>query len=170
VAETTTPLDRLVALLVYAPVGLALTVKDDLGTIVERGRRTVVPQVQVAKFMGRLAVAQVAKAAGDLVDDALSRGGRLPAPPASPTAPTDVVPGPEPSSGNGSGGATVVGGAPDAGQLAIPGYDSLSAAQVVQRLAGLGDGELNAVRSYEVAHRGRRTILCKIEQLQAGRA
>jgi hypothetical protein len=49
--------------------------------------------------------------------------------------------------------------------LPIPGYDALSASQVVERLAGLGAGELEAVRDYETAHRNRRTILGKITQL-----
>lgn len=50
--------------------------------------------------------------------------------------------------------------------LAIPGYDSLSASQVVQRLAGLSKDELSAVGAYEEAHRGRRTILNRVNQLQ----
>jgi hypothetical protein len=41
----------------------------------------------------------------------------------------------------------------------------LSASQVVERLDGLQAGELDAVRAYEEAHRSRRTILYKIEQL-----
>jgi hypothetical protein len=55
---------------------------------------------------------------------------------------------------------------PHPGDLAIPGYDSLSASQVVQRLAGLDGDELRAVAAYEQAHRGRRTILNRIDQLQ----
>jgi hypothetical protein len=50
-------------------------------------------------------------------------------------------------------------------ELAIPEYDQLSASQVVERLDGLTPGELDAVRDYEVAHRGRATILGKITQL-----
>ena len=50
-------------------------------------------------------------------------------------------------------------------QLSIPGYDALSASQVVERLAGLSVEELAAVRRYETGHRRRRTILGKIEQL-----
>lgn len=50
-------------------------------------------------------------------------------------------------------------------RLAIPGYDALSASQVVERLAGLSPDELAAVRHYEAGHRRRRTILGKIEQL-----
>ncbi len=49
--------------------------------------------------------------------------------------------------------------------LAIPDYDELSASQVVDRLDGLSAGALDAIRAYEQAHRGRATILGKIEQL-----
>lgn len=52
-------------------------------------------------------------------------------------------------------------------QLAIPGYDALSASQVLPRLAGLTRPELEAVRAYEEAGRGRKTVLNRIAQLQA---
>jgi hypothetical protein len=54
---------------------------------------------------------------------------------------------------------------PDASALGIPDYDSLAASQVVPRLAALTSEELAAVRAYEVAHRGRRTILSRVDQL-----
>jgi len=54
---------------------------------------------------------------------------------------------------------------PEVDELAIPDYDELSASQVVERLEGLDAGELEAVRRYEAAHRGRNTILGKIAQL-----
>ena len=57
--------------------------------------------------------------------------------------------------------------APAAGELAIPDYDALSASQVVPRLAGLAADELDAVRRYEAANRGRKTILSRIAQLDA---
>ena len=56
---------------------------------------------------------------------------------------------------------------PDPNALAIPGYDSLSASQVVQRLTGLSRPELEAVHAYEEAGRGRKTILTRVAQLQA---
>ncbi len=59
-------------------------------------------------------------------------------------------------------GATV--GPPE---LPIPDYDLLSASQVIDRLPGLATDDLTAVHSYEVAHRGRTTILGKITQLTA---
>jgi hypothetical protein len=57
--------------------------------------------------------------------------------------------------------------APEADDLPIPGYDSLSASQVVQRLAGLSAAELEAVRAYEQAGRGRKTVLLRVAQLRA---
>jgi hypothetical protein len=57
--------------------------------------------------------------------------------------------------------------APDADDLPIPGYDSLSASQVVQRLPGLSAEELEAVRAYEQAGRGRKTVLLRVAQLRA---
>jgi pyruvate/2-oxoglutarate dehydrogenase complex dihydrolipoamide acyltransferase (E2) component len=59
-----------------------------------------------------------------------------------------------------------VGEVPAVEDLAIPGYDSLSASQVVPRLDALRASELDAVGRYEAAHRGRRTILNRVAQLQ----
>lgn len=55
--------------------------------------------------------------------------------------------------------------APDLDALPIPGYDLLSATQVIERLEGLTAPELVAVRAYEITHRARTTILGKISQL-----
>jgi len=86
---------------------------------------------------------------------------------AEPIAPTEFAD-PVPASwvpvSNGAA-ATAAAPAPGSGELPIPGYDALSASQVVERLAGLVGSELDAVRSYEATHRNRRTILGKIEQL-----
>lgn len=70
------------------------------------------------------------------------------------------------SGGAGAEGPGVDG--PGVHSLAIPGYDSLAASQVVQRLAGLSQDELEAVGAYEASHRNRRTILSRVRQLQAG--
>ena len=56
---------------------------------------------------------------------------------------------------------------PVEGELAIPSYNSLAASQVVSRLEALTPAELEAVRRYEQAHRGRRTVLGKIALLQS---
>ena len=44
--------------------------------------------------------------------------------------------------------------------------EMLGGAKVLPRLEGLSAGELDAVRRYEMAHRGRKTVLGKIAQLQ----
>jgi hypothetical protein len=56
---------------------------------------------------------------------------------------------------------------PSSDDLPIPGYDSLSASQVVQRLPGLSPEELEAVRTYEEAGRARKTVLLRVAQLRA---
>jgi hypothetical protein len=51
--------------------------------------------------------------------------------------------------------------------LPIEDYESLAASHVVDRLPTLTPAELTAVQVYETAHRGRRTILGRVEQLLA---
>lgn len=52
--------------------------------------------------------------------------------------------------------------------LPIPSYDELAASQVVPRLAALSHSEREAIRDYERSHRGRRTILGRLDQLAGG--
>lgn len=56
---------------------------------------------------------------------------------------------------------------PAASELAIHGYDSLAASQVVPRLTTLSLEELEAIGAYEAANRGRRTIINRVRQLRA---
>jgi hypothetical protein len=55
--------------------------------------------------------------------------------------------------------------AASAADLPIREYDGLSASQVVSRLTGLTPDELRAVRAYEDASRGRRTVLLALDRL-----
>ena len=64
----------------------------------------------------------------------------------------------------------VNGNVPPVSTLSIPGFDTLSASQVVQRLDGLSREELVSVRAYETSTRGRRTILNRVDQLLEERA
>ena len=74
----------------------------------------------------------------------------------------------QPSTTNGSSAPAATSGTGAAStELAIPDYDGLSASHVVNRLAGLSPSELEDVRRYEAANRGRKTILSKVAQLQA---
>ena len=87
-----------------------------------------------------------------------------PAPPRH--APADDTP-PAPPAATTTAETTSANRSASSAHLPIPGYDALSASQVVERLAGLGADELGAVREYELANRKRRTILGKIDQLTA---
>jgi hypothetical protein len=52
-----------------------------------------------------------------------------------------------------------------ADELPIEEYQSLAASQVVARLPALTADELDRIRRFEAAHRGRRTVLGRIDQL-----
>jgi hypothetical protein len=89
-------------------------------------------------------------------------------PPSPPPVAAPVRPEPVPTApDNGGRAPSDTPSEPISSELPIPGYDALSAPQVVERLAGLDVDELRAVQAYEAAHRKRRTILGKIEQLAA---
>jgi hypothetical protein len=49
--------------------------------------------------------------------------------------------------------------------LPIDEYESLAASHVVARLGNLTPAELRQIREFEVAHRGRRTVIGRIDQL-----
>jgi hypothetical protein len=54
----------------------------------------------------------------------------------------------------------------DVVDLALPDYDQLPAAHIIDKLAGLTRSERDLIESYEAATRGRRTVLGKLERLQ----
>ncbi|HLI74956.1 MAG TPA: hypothetical protein VKU86_13840 [Acidimicrobiales bacterium] len=169
------PVDRLLDLFVFGPAGLAITAVEEFPRLAAKGRHRVEGQVHTARLVGQFVVQMGRRQVGQVVDR-FTRPIERPAPvqvrPASPAHS-------EPSSAsNGDGAlqparaadhaATDGNGSGPVSALAIPGYDSLSASQVVQRLDGLSRDELDDVRSHELAHRHRRTILHRIEQLLAG--
>lgn len=68
--KTKTPIDHAVDLFFYAPLGLAVAVRDLVPTLVERGRRQVDPQVDVARTIGQMAVSQGRSRAEKVVERA----------------------------------------------------------------------------------------------------
>jgi hypothetical protein len=183
------PVTRAVELLVYAPIGAGLFLLDEapgfLEAAIERGRTTVTPHVTTARSTGVVALAfgvpmlrrkveaRVARALGRPVPEPpepepeLAVDTDVPAPPATPPAQHTTPYVPEPAPAPTVARSVPANGAPKSADLPIPGYDELSASQVVERLNGLAPRELDAVHAYETANRQRRTILGKIEQLAA---
>ena len=201
--EDRSPLDTALDLVLYAPIGLALTLGEEVPKLATKGRERVTTRWTTARMVGQFAVAQGRREVQRRTGGAAPRPTTVPSPappvvvpsaaavadpagPPRPPAVPSVAPDPPvPSSSNGAvrdGAGLSPSGhrpgpavstasrpeppAPAVEDLAIPGYDSLSASQVVQRLAGLAAEELEAVRTYEAATRGRRTILARVSQLQ----
>jgi hypothetical protein len=136
----------------YAPLGLALTIAEDLPALVNRGRRQIEGQLGVARFVGRMAARQIR----NQIDAYLATPE-----PQRREPPADVSPASAPSVRGESAGA------PSSAGLAIEGYDSLAASQVIARLGTLEPDELAAIGSYESATRRRQTILNRIAQLES---
>jgi hypothetical protein len=171
VSDQKSAVDRTLDLFVFAPLGLALTARELMPKLAEQGRQQVQQQVTTARFVGEFAVQRLRRRADAvLVELGLTPEQRAKGVPSSaPPSRFDASPAPS-YAGEGNGQVTAgVDRAPraDPSTLAIPGYDSLSASQVVQRLTGLTRPELEAVRAYEEAGRGRKTILTRVAQLQA---
>lgn len=131
--------------------------------IVSEGLQAVRERAEDA--LGALGVLAAEDTEGAVPDPAPASGPvPTPMPAAATTAATAAAPG-DTTVAAAAAPARPNGNAP---VLAIPDYDELSASQVVDRLEGLTQEELEAIRAYESAHRARNTILGKIEQLTRG--
>lgn len=182
-------MQKLLDLLVYAPAGLAQSAAEEFERLAEKGRHRVEGQLHTARLVGQFAVQMARREAEKGLRGAFERlprghedrgaplAGAGPGVGAEGTVPQDRAgagasrpdgPG-QPSGGDRPGPSFTANGSQSASKLAIPGYDSLSASHVVQRLGGLSDGELEDVREHELAHRHRRTILNRVDQLLAER-
>ncbi|MFN2503271.1 MAG: hypothetical protein ABR540_03380 [Acidimicrobiales bacterium] len=186
-------LDRLLDVTVYAPLGLILLAREEVPKLAAQGRKQVDARADLARMVGQLAVAQGRRQAQGLVERLTGRAEQEPDPPTATTRPAreaPPVPPPEletepgedehlpvavgeivPDLARPTSVAVPLPAAPAvtpvADDLPIPGYDSLSASQVVQRLAGLSPDELEAVRAYEQSGRARKTVLLRVAQLRS---
>ena len=185
VTDEKNPLEQALDVLLYAPLGLVFSARELLPTLAEKGRS----QIGMARMIGQFAAQQgqqeAEKRLGHVREQAMATleqiaGGGAKTNGAAPATATAAAPAPEVATADevkaaaASAVATPIVVAPpastsgpEAAGLAIPDYDSLSASQVVPRLQGLAGDELEAVRAYEAAHRGRKTILNRISQLQS---
>jgi hypothetical protein len=143
------PVGAVLDVFVFAPIGFVLDARELVPRLAERGRN----QVALLKVVGQFAVN---KGRADADRILKSKAREKPAPP------PDEAPRTPPVTRRRATGAA-------AAALPINNYDTLSASQIVPRLAGLRPDELARVAAYENAHRRRRTILGRIAQLE-GRA
>jgi hypothetical protein len=159
-------LRRTLDLCVFAPVGVAVTVVEDLPELIAKGHRRVGLELGNARVVGRFVVHKGQRHVSGRIDDLWRNG--------TPDSPTDELldhpeveerarddrppPAPAPARTRDPAAAAIVSGA-------LADYDTLSASQVVRRLDGLGTDELGAVLRYEASHRNRRTILNRANQL-----
>jgi hypothetical protein len=186
-------LARAVELAIYAPIGVGLYLRDLAPTVVnmfvargraevDRHQQAVQQHVTSAKSFGEVTLAfgipMLRQRVQTHVNTLRGKQPENDAPvAAAPTPEPAVAPVPEPVTATPDPPrwepatpppllSSIPTYDPEArADLPIPGYDALSASQVVERLAGLPPSELDAVYAYEAAHRQRRTILGKIEQL-----
>lgn len=158
------PVERVLDVVVFAPIGAAVAVGGLVRSVAERlpvppldALRRVAPGTgaggpideRLSALKDRVCNA-VAMVRGVV---AASAAEPVTSPPPSPAADVEV--------------ARPAVDVPDVGDLAIEGYDHLAAQQVVDRLEALTDEQLDAVERYESAHRRRRTVLGKIDQLRS---
>ena len=147
------PVGAMLDVFIFAPIGFALDARELVPKLAERGRN----QVALLKVVGQFAVNK-GRADADRILKPKPPASAMPPPSAAPRPPT-------PSRAR----ATATTTATTAQTLPINNYDTLSASQIVPRLAGLRPEELARVRAYENSHRRRRTILGRIAQLQGRR-
>ena len=152
------PLRRTFDVFCTTPIGVAVSVVEEIPELIAEGRRRLEMQLGNALFVGRFVVTQKQRELSARLDGLFGNGAgpAETAPDATsesePAAPGPERPAPDPAA------AAIVGGA-------LADYDTLSASQVVRRLESLGPEELDAVRRYEGSTRNRRTILNRAGQL-----
>lgn len=163
--------EQVLELALYVPLGAALKVAEQVPELAAVGRSVAGRQIDNARMIGRVAVGTARRTVGARMGRATAANGPStatqsaespqsePAAPAPRTAPQSPRVS-EPSSPS---------AAPGVDELAIAGYDTLAASQIVPLLAGLSPAELAEIRRHEEANRRRRTVLGRIAQLQEER-
>ena len=159
------PAEQLLDLLVYAPPGLLLDARDLVPKLADKGRQRMGGQVTVARMIGELAVRQGQRRAERVLQRLREQPARPPSSGPSGEGPANGHGPPPSAAATPSSAASPPSSLGDASLLAIPGYDTLSASQVVPRLEGLSPEELQAIRAYEEGTRARKTVLTRIDQL-----
>ena len=142
-AESQRLAERVLDVFVFAPVGIAETCARWVPRVIATGRQRVEQQVRTARWIGEMAVGMGRTRLS-------SRFHRTAPPPHTAASSTSDVEDRVPSLDE-----------------PFDGYDSVPASDLVAMLARLTRAELESVRRYETAGRGRRTVLARLDQLLA---
>lgn len=134
------PLEQLLDVAVYGPLGVALAVRDRFPELIAAGRKEFDQQVRSARMVGTFAVTQARKEAEKRWHSVVDSS--------SPEASPDVA-------------------SPVSDDLPIADYDQRTAAQIVPLLAALTRPQRARVAEHERLHRNRRTVLGRIDQLDS---
>lgn len=183
------PLDQLIDLFVYAPVGLLYEYQEVIPKLVKRGKS----QVQIARVIGQIAVkgsspdaftlaangvanllarqvTEIGTALGlaPPAEDSTARSGGPP-PPRAADQPPPPLPALEPDSGPpvevSESERVDEDEEPEDRPLPIAGYEGLKAKEIIVLLDDLEPGERERIREYEEANRARKTVLGKLDRL-----
>ena len=151
-SRTPSPVEKVFAAAFYAPIGLGAKLVDDLPTNLTKAKQ----HIDFARSIGRIAVdrgvAEVTAKLRDSTGDITDTHDR------SMVIDVEVVEDRDETIPEGP--------VPDVEGLALADYDHLPASHIISKLDGLTSGEVGAIERYEVANRGRRTVLGKIDQLR----
>lgn len=188
------PADQLVELLVYAPVGMIYEYDDVLEQLVKRGKSQLQLARLVGKMAAQRGQREVEENVGEIVGSValtLAKGitqfgesiGLAPQPAKSeqseqsekaeqPPPPVAELPASKPNKATGQKAGTKKAAAKKASKaksapLPIAGYDDLKAKEIVELLGDLSPSQRARVRSYELKNRARKTVVGKIDRLDA---
>jgi hypothetical protein len=181
--EEQNPVDQLVDLFVYAPVGLLYEYQDVLPKLVKRGKS----QVQLARVVGQLAMNRrsadnftvlaegLAGVVAKQITEIGSAIGLAPPQDGDSTAESDPTLPPPPTPASvaveaGEAAAAPSASAEDADEvedrpLPIARYDELKAKEIIDLLDDLEPHQLDRIRLHEESNRARKTVLGKLERL-----
>lgn len=156
------PVEQLLNLFLYAPIGLLSKGSEALPELVERGRT----QASNARVIGQFALGATNAKARKSLSDAEAHFQeflRIVGESARPSSEASESSSSSSSTKKATAEASVNHGVEDL----IKDYDNLTAAQILPFLAPLGAEQLDRIETYEQSQRARKTVLNRLRQLRS---
>ena len=156
------PVEQLLNLFLYAPIGLFSKGSEALPELVERGRT----QASNARVIGQFALGATNAKARKSLSDAEAHFQeflRIVGESARPSSKASESSSSSSSAKKATAEASVNHGVDDL----VENYDNLTAAQILPLLAPLGAEQLERIETYEQSQRARKTVLNRLRQLRS---